>query len=240
VSSDVSALRLVRDRFVRRTQIGHAFFEQIHYDYYAFSPQIASTAAGDLEVRRLIREGFVRPLISVLGLIEAYALHGAGPSLLGRQFVEAHPSAASSRARLDAMTQAADAILNAGATDDPLGAVAKLLISRGLPSEHIRWALMEPVAFYHAALSAHVEGATADSLGADLAASIDNWSAMLPIDPVWGSLSLAEAQAELRILERKLLRTRSARDRFRARLAGAHGDSTAVASVLGQRRMELN
>lgn len=229
ISAEVAALRAIRDRYVRPTEVGHAFFESLHRDYYSFSPGVATAAAGDRELRSLLLEGFVRPLIVVLGLIERYSLKGDSPTALGKQFAAAHADHAGAEARLAAFWSFAESPAALVRIDSRLGS---LVLDRALRSSHVMWALWEPVLLYYRVLERHVAGDDASAIGFYITASIAHWAGDLPVEAIWGSLTSAQAAEELAILERTLLREPISRARFRARLGQHFGQVTSVARLL--------
>ena len=237
VSDEVAALRAVRDGLLRRGEVGFAFFETLHRDYYAFSPQVCTLMARRPALRPLVLEAFVRPLVSMLGLVVRYALGAAGPTALGGTFAAEHEDRVAARARL-AMLRRAREVLRGHAPDlpDEQRELAALL-APGLRSEHVVWALVEPVLLHESVLAAHVAGRPADALGEGLAAGIDAWAARLPLDDVWAALSAAELRSEVALLETTLLRTPAARTTFRRRLVRRHGGASAVRE-LGDGRIE--
>jgi hypothetical protein len=233
VSPEVNALRAVRDTFVRKTEVGFAFFNKLLYDYYAFSPQICTTMAGRPELAPMVLQGFVRPLIVALRLLQAYAFEGANDAGLGRLLAEYHPDQASAVASLALLNQARAFSEGSAADADELAqGVARLLRERAWTSAHVRWGLIEPVRIYGEALQAHAEGTRASDVGRLLRRAFTAWAAEMPLDHVWAGLTAKQARDELAIYESRLLRSAPARKRFRRRLADRFGDITAVKAAL--------
>lgn len=103
-----------------------------------------------------------------------------------------------------------------------------LLRERAWSREHVRWALTQPIVLYSRALSQLASGLPARELGRSLQPELDDWTCQFPIEPFWGALSAAQARAELKLCEEQLLRSRTARRRFRTRLAARFPGVTAV------------
>jgi hypothetical protein len=237
LSAEVAELRALRDGFLRRSEVGFAFFESLHYAYYGFSPQVVTIMAADLGLRSMALHGFVRPLIRMLRLCRAYAVDGVDTAELGRRV------AAELGDRADVL--AAQAVLSrmVALTDDPARAelslaerrVADLLAGRALPDPHVSWALIEPVRMYHSLLGSVRGGATPDALGRELQEFLVDWAGRLPIDTCWGRLDVNTVRAELDMLASTLLRSPRARDVFLRRLAERYAAATAVATAVGER-----
>lgn len=235
LSDEVAKLRTIRDSFIRRSEIGYAFFHSLNYGYYAFSPQIAALTAGDLALRNVVLEGFVRPLIITLQLIQAYALSDADAENLGRGFRIAHPDRAAAAARSELQQGAVDALID-GTLPAAQASAARLLVQRALPDSHVVWALVEPLLLYREALQAFLDGRPDTEVGQLISDGIAAWAARLPLDTVWGQLSIAEVQTELEQLESTLIRDVHAQQLFEDRLAREYGHVTAVATTFRQRK----
>ncbi len=227
-SSQVRRLRRVRDRFVRRTESGFAFFEQLFDDYYAFSPQVSGMIAGQPQVRDAVLRGYVEPLLDFWELLAARAdLVEPSDAELGRLFLDHAPSTQERMARLDAVA-ASRAWWDAGGAAPVPDGLLDLLRERAWTSEAVRWALMAPLDVYERALR-DTDGSTdPQAIGAVVRGLLDEWSPGLPIAALWGTLSTDEAMAELALCDAVLLQTEPARDAFRARLMERFGDVTAV------------
>lgn len=233
VSEEVNALRSARDTFVRKTEVGFAFFNKLLYDYYAFSPQICTTMAGRPELAPMVLQGFVRPLIVALRLLQAYAFEGANDVGLGRLLAEYHPDQASAAASLAVLDRARAFSEGSAADADELAqGVARLLRERAWTSAHVRWGLIEPVRIYGEALQAYAGGARAPDIGRLLRRAFTAWAAEMPLDHVWAGLTAKQARDELAIYESRLLRSAFARKRFRQRLADRFGDITSIQAAL--------
>ena len=231
LSAEVAELRRVRDGLLRKTEVGFAFFDALHRDYYAFSPQVSTLLARDPTLRPLVMEGLVRPLVCILRTIEAFALGGADAAEVGEWFVSEHRDRESGLARLTILERARSLL---GAQDVQLTENERELAdlaSPALRSEHLLWAVVEPVQLYEEVLAAYLDGASVEAIGDRLQVGIEAWAARVPLDSVWASLSAAELQAELGFLEGTLLRSKEARAQFRGRLRQQHGRATAVDGI---------
>lgn len=237
LSEEVATLRAVRDGFVRKSDIGFAFFDTLHRDYYAFSPQVCTLMARHPALRLLVLEGFVRPLVTMLSVIQEFALKSAAASRLGVRFAADHVDRAASAARLATLQQAHEVLGGNEAGLPPEHRELSELLAPALTSEHLLWAVIEPVQLYASALSASLDECPAEELGEQLYQEIASWALRMPLDDVWGSLTTVEVNDELAQLERTLLRTPETRAAFRRRLKSKQGRATAIANLDDSRPM---
>lgn len=233
-SEDVAALRAVRDGFLRRSEVGYAFFQTLFHDYYAFSPQIATILAGRPGLRGAVHDGFVRPLIAILQLMRRFGVDGATASELGRAFGESHRDTAGERHLWAEQAQSwiADPA-SAGVSPDQVPILVDML-GRALESGHVVWAMVEPLEIYERALEASLDGRSDDAIGELLVDAFSTWGSRLPFDPVWASLPVARLDSELAFVEKALLRTAASRATFRERLIREFPDITAIQSLVGR------
>ncbi|MGL5859348.1 MAG: hypothetical protein ACRC35_13265 [Angustibacter sp.] len=238
LSTEVQELRALREQFLRRSEVGFAFFDTLHHSYYGFSPQVVDVMATDLELRAVTLDGFVRPLIRMLQLVRDHTLDGACAAQLGRRFCERLTPAEVPRT-LEVMDRMG-AVLGLGVpssgapSSEGRAEVARLVATRALPDPHLQWGLLEPVQAYHDLLRAWRDGVTDDTLGTRVVEFIDGWAGRLPIAPHWGMLTVERVRAELAWLAGTLLRDSQARAEFRRRLRGEFGAVTAVQQALNE------
>lgn len=237
ISAEVQALREVRDGFLRRTEVGFSFFQKLLHDYYAFSPQVSTVMAQKPDLSQLVLEGYVRPLIITLRLLQLHAFEEPTDAKLGRVFTNYHPEAAEAADKLALLDRAraysqGEIASGERATEE----LAQILHERAWSSEHVRWALIEPVRIYGEALGAYVAGSKRAEIGRTLRQAFVAWAAEMPLDHVWASLSANQLKRELSTFETGLLRSSKAKSRFRKRLVDRFGHLTAVGTLLGRSR----
>jgi hypothetical protein len=232
LSTEVLALRALRDSLLRKNEVGFSFFELLHHDYYAFSPQVCVLMAQHPDLQKDILEGFVRPLVNVFGLIERYALGGGNAAAIGEQFVAANSDRVASVRRLGMLALARE-VLSGGDAEitHEQRELAKLLYP-ALKSEHVVWALIQPLQIYESALHSQLAECEVDKLGKQICDAIDSWTCRMPLDDVWAGLAAEEVRAELGVLDSVLLHSAEARTNFRDRLRKRFGDITSVVTAL--------
>ena len=234
LSEEVASLRRVRDGLVRRSEVGFAFFDALHRDYYGFSPQVCTLLARRQELRPLVLEGFVRPLAWILSAIEDLALQNADAAAVGRRFVADHPDRGLAAARLAMLRRARERARRRrrGPAGRPAGAGRARAPT--LHSEHLLWGIVEPVRLYGSALELQLRGGDPQQVGEHLRAGIEAWAPSMPLDGIWASLTATEARIELDLLERTLLLSSAASATFRDRLAREYR-VTAIDSLVDER-----
>jgi Effector protein len=223
-SEEVNALRDIRDRYLRPLEVGFDFFEQLHRDYYTFSPQVCTMMARSPDLKFMIGAYFVRPLTQILRLIYAYTAEGCAPDELGERFdamVTVSPLLASlDTERIDELSQilGQQALPCRPGQGQEIAFLEALLRERAHSSPLVHWGLVEPLLMYLGGMRRRIVPDTFETLGAWLAATIDEWASRVPITEAWSRLSWHDRAGELDCLARVLLPTRSARSRFAERL----------------------
>lgn len=215
-SNEVNALRRIRDRVLRRNEVGYDFFAHLHEDYYGFSPEVCRLMARSPSLLEIIRDEYVRPLTLCLELIGAYTLGGVAPEALGPRLVaELERSPALVRWRPVAVMDAAG---GARMARRELEGLRRLLDERARPSRFVTWALFTPIVMLGEAIEQIERGAPAAEVGRGLAAAFDRWSVAMPLTDVWHRLSRYALVQELRFLGCALLRSPDARTIFQERV----------------------
>lgn len=232
ISEEVAALRSVRDGFLRKSEVGFSFFESLHRDYYAFSPQVCTLMAQHPELCPLVLEGLVRPLVSVLRLVEQYSLD-RDAAALGELFAAEHADRAAGAARLGMLCQAQEVLDGSDTHLTDVQRELAPLLRPALASKHVTWAIVEPTQIYRSALQLYLDGCGLEQLGQQLYEAISSWAPRMPLDNVWAALAASELRDELAMLDNVLIRTPEARASFRERLKRKFGVVTAVATIFG-------
>lgn len=233
ISTEVQMLRQLRDTVLRRTEAGFAFFQQLHRDYYAFSPQISGFIADHQPLRERVLEDFVRPLMHILRLMQDDALSEMDDRALGNAFIEMIENETVAQQLLDRLEEANQLWTgNFSAEDDQATAIAaaitNLLKNSAWTSEYITWGLIAPLQIMADGCSEYLAGIAPDSLGYNLHRAFSKWGAEMPIDHFWAALSAKQVDEELATLETLLLRDATARHRFRQRLLKRFHDITSI------------
>jgi hypothetical protein len=234
LSPVVRELRSLRDRLLRRSEVGHAFFNALFYDYYSFSPQVCTLMAGEPALPKLVFDGFVDPLLLMLRAMTMATYEPVTTEELGRHFLDWVGGPEACRKRLDDLEQVGRFWTGSEAPDDETARRLRgLLEAYAIPSEHVRWALVEPVWTFQRILRVVAIRPDPAGIGQAIRDEIDAWVPDLPIDPVWASLPERELAAELDNLDALLLKSNAARTRFRQRLYDRYATIPPIRQLLG-------
>lgn len=217
-SDEVKALRRVRDRLLRRSEVGYELFASLHKAYYRFSSRVCTLMASSKAIRGLVRSAFVHPLVSMLELLWSRTDPATD---LGREFrrrVVEQPLLS----QLDEAQrqQALRIIVEGDGIEEHAGtyALAQTLRDHAMSDPVVRWALLGPIEALLYGLGLLQAGLDDDALGQTLSKRLDAWAAEMPLLPIWKQLSPSERRRELGQLESVLLLTENARARFSERL----------------------
>jgi hypothetical protein len=236
-SPEVNALRQVRDRVLRQSNVGFEFFDQLHYDYYNFSPQICRMMAMSPVLLRQIDVFFVKPLTLCLGLMQDYTLGGCAAQELGERFERGLQTSPELLALSNEELEKGLVVLRTGtqqlgAMEPAWEAIGRLLEERAYSSQYVRWALVDPVTIYAQAMKSRNQGTSPAETGRQLAASFDRWSVDLPLTDGWRTMSQYAIREELNFLKKALFREPTARKQFASRLLCHLGRDQSVERLL--------
>lgn len=232
-SPQVQFLRSVRDRFVRSTEVGYAFFEQFFRDYYSFSPQVCTIIAGNPSIPGHLLEGYINPLLDFWKVMIERSDQCFSDADLGAAFVRHHPGRTQAEVRLDALHRTVTYWLNQESNDsDAPAELITLLKDRAWPSDHIQWALVAPVRIYHDLLTLYLDGANEETIGREFNRALESWAPEVPISEVWASLPTEQVVKELEFCDNALLQSAGNKKRFHQRLKDRFRDITSIAVVL--------
>ena len=236
-SQEVNALRAIRDKSLRWSDVGFDFFDKLHYDYYSFSPQVCTLMSGSPELRDQVSAYFVLPLTRCLYLIHDYGKGKCSTKEIGARF-EAGVQAS---AQLSSITreEVHTALSVIGhlqdsepVADEKLEELAKLLSERAWSSPFVHWALIETIEIYANALLWRFDGVPSHEIGSRLGERFDAWGARMPVSEVWKGLSRYAIREELDFLKNSLLRSTEARERFAQRLIDYLAADSELAAII--------
>lgn len=233
-SYQVQFLRSVRDHFVRKTEVGHAFFEQFFRDYYSFSPQVCTIMARNPSIPELLLEGYINPLLDFWKImIERSRCENMSEAKLGASFVSLHLDPTQARSRRDALNRTISYWLYQDSNDFEVPAeLLTLLKERAWSSDYIQWALVAPIRIYYGLLTLYLDGADEDAIGREFNHALESWAPEMPISRIWASLTVDQVVKELEFCENVLLQTAESKKRFHERLKNQFYDITSIGVVL--------
>lgn len=239
-SSEVNALRTIRDGVLRRSDVGFDFFDHLHHDYYAFSPEVCRMMARCHGLQERVRRYFVVPLSRVLQLAHQYATLGVDAAGLGEAFesgVRGTETASLQRAEIDEARALLGTLRTPDAAMPPeLMELARYVGDAARVSPFVGWALLDPIEIYSRGLLWRLDGLPPFEVGRRLAAAFDTWAAMMPLTDVWTGLSRPGMLRELKFIASVIARspeTRVALGRRLAALLGADPEQLAILQAAG-------
>ena len=116
-----------------RGRVGHDFFDRLHYDYYAFSPEVLRAMSHSKVLHHAVRDNFVNPLLAGLAVVTRYSSSGADALEVGLAIKVQVPIAW--------RNSGFAALETNGDGGDPFAWATK-----ALASPHVSWALVEVIA----------------------------------------------------------------------------------------------
>jgi hypothetical protein len=235
-STEVHALRRVRDHVLRGTRMGERLFEELFDEYYRFSTRVCRILVCHPEARENVERWLVRPLVRALGLATDYTGDPAGVERLGAQVLADAISAAflprgpegwrQALAFLDSIEGKAAAGRAGSNPTPPLDAATAEVVAilcQHLPHcPHVAWGIVEPIWLY-AALRLWIEQCGDDppspaAVGAALRLGFDDWLARVPLD-AWEGIPADTMASDLERLAGSVFTSAGAQERLMRRLA---------------------
>lgn len=240
-SSEVNHLRRFREHVLRRSRIGDDFFKNLHYHYYAFSPEVCRLMGHNPALNPLIRNYFVLPHLSGLELLVYYAGH-RGKDLGNFMRAQAKREGYAEiyeRNFLDELASYMGFIQNG---DDEAIAGALLYKEQDSPGtvdlmrhineetvrdDFIKWALVDVLRIWLSGVLLLSTEKNDEEIDAEIYKLIAEWLARLPITSAWEDLSRIEMEIELQDLEQFLF-DRQAKEAFAVRIEAKYPRHTST------------
>ena len=215
-SDEVRQLRSLRDKILRRSEVGSDYFRVFFYDYYSFSPEVCTLMGNNDELRDFVKTFFVVPVIHALELVAHYKA-AKGQDLV--PFIEAQfeKSGLGHQYDLNTLRQIEIGLTVIKALGDRPLPYEDLLnglsgikgieqlfgsVGRGVAlSAVLKWALMDPLAIWiDACIKVHADG-DKEQLEISLRESISHWMSELPVTSIWEEFSRIQTEIELANLD---------------------------------------
>jgi len=211
-SDEVIHLRVIRDKMLRRTEVGNDFFNSFFYAYYGFSPEICSVMGNNPELSELIKIFFVAPVLNALELMVHYT-ENKGIGLTA--FLKDQTETQKFKQQFDEITLhqlnlCLDFIQNASDTEIVLQqlpawikeirgfeALFNHLRSGAVNDQIIRWSLLDSLQIWVKAATQLQSGAPDDEIETFLYEEISEWFSRLPVTAVWNDFSRIQTEIEL-------------------------------------------
>lgn len=232
LSVEVQRLRAVRDGFVRRMESGHDFFQQLHYDYYSFSPQVCTMIAADLSLQQQIRVGFVEPLMDFWEFMALRTRESPRTAQAFGALIRQHFGRTDLRTRSVNLNHVSEWWSDGSPNNDLPAELRELLNERAWPSPIIQWALVRPLEIELVVVNDLLTGMTDTFIGERLLDLLRAWTVAIPIGGVWGSLPSEKLGVEIALFDQGLLQDDLAELQFRRRLLERFPTVTAIQKLM--------
>jgi hypothetical protein len=234
-SEDIQRFRHLREQTLRHSVVGDDFFNEFFYRYYGFSPEITSLIGRRPNLRPLIKERFVMPLLASLEMLIFYA-DKKGDGLAKFLRGQARRQDLSDIYQKSSLEELARYLKNARDFDSK--AISATLKSKGrqysgfkellrhisketLRDDYIDWSLVAVVELWVKGALMIYSGKSEAEIDCHLNEKITRWIALMPVSKVWKEFSRIETEMELQSLEQFMFDPRS-REIFSGRLIEKH------------------
>lgn len=243
-SSEVHALRKVRDFTLRSTAFGCHFFDALHREYYSFSIPICRVMVADYTAKQQVERWLVRPLVRALAMAVEYFRQPGCTDWLGECIRKDHeqalfmvgPGALPS-------WQAAKQLLQAAAHGQPsaepltqfgpgITRIQDILASALPQCPHVRWGIIDLLSLYVTARARYARERDEISVGEWLEGSFEEWLGNIPLDYVLARLSPRELVVDLSSLASTVFAARRVRGKVGEQLAARFSDNPEIMAEL--------
>jgi len=230
-SEEIQRFRYVREHTLRSSMVGNAFFEEFFYRYYGFSPEVTRLIGQKSNLRPLIKDSFVVPLLAGVEFLMHYA-DNEGRDLVGFLHRQANMESRSKFYKKDFLDDQREYLKIARSFDRKMLAAVlqgkgkqfsgfrkllKYISSETIRDEYIDWSLVSVIELWVESAQLLYSGKTDTEIDFEAYEKIVNWIALMPISTVWKDLSRLETELELQSLEQFMFDPRS-KDVFSKRL----------------------
>jgi hypothetical protein len=215
-SDSVRRFRQFREKILRRTEVGDAFFKEFHYYYYSFSPEVCRLMGHQPNLAPEIREKFVEPLLAAIELLIFYAENkGNGLADFLRQQSEQKELQGLYRTEfLEELSTFLGLVKNLNQTsmvdflslqNEKITGFTDLLIyinEQTLANEYVRWALVDVLDIWVTSAMLLKSDKSRKEIESEIYRLLSDWIAHLPVTPVWEDFSRLQTELELESLGR--------------------------------------
>ncbi len=238
-SLQVLEFHRIRDGLLRPTRLGRKLFDALFAEYYQCAPRIVADMQRAPELKLLMTQLVVEPLLDVLLLTERHVRQdlrcGALDAEVDQLFDQARIRLAELDVAPDALKGLVDQVfefearlqgkLDSGQSPAPIMGwlpetvfpyLAQIVPATTPETAALAWGVAQPLAIYWVAIDRLFDGEEAiSSLRDGLADAIEDWLALAPVD--WWHSDGALA-ADLQALGAAVMTSRDVRHRFGAKL----------------------
>lgn len=212
-SEQVERLRNVRAGIFSDSEVGNEFFKQLHYNYYAFSPEVCGLMANNESMQLMIKNYFVTPLILGLEVIVHYSeckskdADFAGLIKRQNQMIQVlnEGGLTSYLKKLSCIFElssqnkfsAGNDVLNEILKVENISRLFEYINIVTIKDEYIMWALVEVAGLWVNSSKLLLEGIEEGKLNRIIYERISKWISRMPISSIWSEYSELKTKEEL-------------------------------------------
>jgi hypothetical protein len=253
-SPEVQRFQDIRDNLLRSTSFGREFFQNLHSEYYQFSPRVAADMNASPQLKALLSILAVEPLLDYLTLAELYVMGGWERESFADE-VARTLSAFADRLKCTGLSdediasvsnQVAHSCDSLSVDADPkrghkngisnrqphqtmsIDAALEYLVAevkaRVPRREYIGWALAEPVTIYWALLVLYTNTRDSQTLVRSYGDALERWLIRVPVPGSLANLDRVALAASLVDLSHTVFTIPRVRRQFASRIHTAWSD----------------
>jgi hypothetical protein len=222
-SEEINRFRDLRDDTLRESLIGDDFFNEFFYRYYGFSPEVTRLMGHHPNLKPVILQYFVTPLLAGVELLIHYA-DNRGENLakfLREQARRKGLSEIHHKRFLDELAgylrtarnfdqQVISKILKVKGKDyDGFEELLKYINAETFKDEYINWSLVAVVELWVESAILLYSNRSEAEIDFEIYEKIVNWIGYMPISAAWRDLSRLQTELELQSLEQFIFDPRS-------------------------------
>jgi hypothetical protein len=242
-SSEVHALRKVRDYTLRNTTFGRRLFDALHREYYSFSIAVCRVMVADAMAKRQVERWLVKPLVRVLLIALEYFRQPDNVHRLGECVRQDHEQGFIAEPDVPSVWQMAQQVLQITSSGQSLtSSLVQLdagtvrihqILARSLPGcPHVRWGIINVLSIYAAARAQYAQENDENAVGEWLREAFDEWLGNVPLDDVLDGISSRELISDLRYLASTVFTTPRVRRKLGERIGVSYNGNPEMAAEL--------
>lgn len=234
-SGEIHNFRRLREQVLRKGAVGDDFFENFFYHYYAFSPEVTRLMGREENLRRLVKDKFVLPLLAGVELLIYYA-ENKGLNLaqfLRAQSVREGLEEIHSKKFLQELATYLSitrgnnkeaislALAGKGREFSGFRKLLKYVNRETIKNEFINWSIIDVLdVWVISALLLH-SGKSDEEITMEIYSLLSGWIGYMPITSIWEEFSRLQTENELNQLEQFIFDDKS-KEIFAGRLVEKH------------------
>lgn len=222
-SEEIRRFRYFREQILRHSTVGDDFFNEFHYRYYSFSPEMTRLMGHYPSLSPLIKKYFVIPLLAGIEMLLYYAEnHGKGlAKFLNDQSSRKSLVEIYKEDFLNELfgylkiirnfdNKEISQILNNKCKEYPgFNKMLRHIYKEAFKDEYINWSLVSVVEIWVESALLLYSKKSQNEIDIEINKKIIQWIGLLPVSNVWEEFSRLETELELKNIEQFIYDTRS-------------------------------